>query len=150
MLLRKLQPKTMKQTSDYLPPHMTARLGPLEDELLRLLWTRGSATVRELIDTGKIEGAYTTIMTTLDRLHKKGLLNREPDGRAFRYAPAQTEQEFNGAIVQNAIQHMLGAVHHSSAPLSYLVEAITKHDRNLLDELERQIERKRKELNGDK
>ena len=45
------------------------QLGPLEDEVLRVLWTRGDATVRELIDDSAVDGAYTTIMTTLDRLY---------------------------------------------------------------------------------
>ncbi len=130
-------------------PSSTARLGPLEDQLLRLLWQRGTATVRELIEDGSTDGAYTTIMTTLDRLHKKGLLNREPDGRAFRYSPAQSEQEFNGAIVRHAIQNLLNTGDRG-VPLSFLVEAISEHDRKLLDELERQIERKRRELNGGK
>jgi predicted transcriptional regulator len=128
----------------------TARLGPLEDQLLRLLWQLGNATVRELVDEGYAEGAYTTIMTTLDRLHKKRLLNREPDGRAFRYSPAQTEQEFNGAIVREALHNMLVQVKTGTPPLSFLVEAISEHDSNLLDELERQIERKRRELDGGK
>lgn len=130
-------------------PSSTARLGPLEDQLLRLLWQRRSATVRELLEEEDLAGAYTTIMTTLDRLHKKGLLNREPDGRAFRYSPAQSEQEFNGAIVRHAIQNML-STSDRGAPLSFLVEAISEHDHNLLDELERQIERKRRELDGGK
>jgi predicted transcriptional regulator len=113
------------------------------------MWQRGSATVRDLLEEEGIDGAYTTIMTTLDRLHKKGLLNREPAGRAFRYSPAQSEQEFNGAIVRHAIQNML-SVSDQGAPLSFLVEAISEHDHNLLDELERQIDRKRRELDGGK
>src|SRR3954467_4117703 len=69
------------------------QLGPLEQELLRVLWTRGDATVRELIEVSAVDGAYTTIMTTLDRLYKKGLLERSPEGRAFRYRPKQSEAE---------------------------------------------------------
>ncbi|HWK31526.1 MAG TPA: BlaI/MecI/CopY family transcriptional regulator, partial [Terriglobales bacterium] len=62
-------------------------LGPLEQELLRVLWRRGDATVRELTDDRAVDGAYTTLMTTLDRLYKKGILAREAEGRAFRYRP---------------------------------------------------------------
>src|SRR5690349_8501290 len=69
------------------------RLGPLEQELLQILWERKSATVRELIDDGSIPLAYTTVMTTLDRLYKKDLLNRVPEGRAFRYSLRQSLQE---------------------------------------------------------
>jgi predicted transcriptional regulator len=139
----------MNKPTDYnLPLNLSARLGPLEVQLLRWLWQRGSGTVREVFDEGNVEGAYTTLMTTLDRLQKKGLLNREAEGRAFRYFPAQTEDQFNGEIVRNAIRHMLGSAESGSVPLSFLVEAISEHDRKLLDELERAIERKRSELNG--
>src|SRR5689334_13456413 len=50
------------------------RLGPLEQQLLQALFDRESATVRELLDDGSIQLAYTTVMTTLDRLYKKNLL----------------------------------------------------------------------------
>ena len=122
------------------------RLGPLEVELLRFLWQRGETTVREVVESGEISGAYTTVMTTLDRLHKKGLLDRRPEGRAFRYSPRQTEQEYNGEVVRGAIRELLGSATSYSAPLSFLVEAVSEHDLALLDELERTIERKRREL----
>jgi len=139
----------MNKPTDYnLPLNISARLGPLEVQLLRWLWERGNGTVREVLEAGDVEGAYTTLMTTLDRLHKKGLLNREAEGRAFRYSPVQTEDQFNGEIVRSAIRHMLGATESSSVQLSFLVEAISDHDSNLLDELEREIERKRRELDG--
>jgi predicted transcriptional regulator len=139
----------MNKPTDYnLPLNISARLGPLEVQLLRWLWERGNGTVREVLEAGDVEGAYTTLMTTLDRLHKKGLLKRKAEGRAFRYSPAQTEDQFNGEIVRSAIRHMLGASETSSVQLSFLVEAISEHDRNLLDQLEREIERKRRELDG--
>jgi predicted transcriptional regulator len=119
-------------------------LGPLERQLLKLLWRRGSATVRELVDIGEVAGAYTTLMTTLDRLHKKGVLDREPDGRAFRYSPRQTEAEFHATVARTAIRQLLGA--ESSAPVSFLVDAVSDYDRELLDDLEKAIERKRREL----
>jgi predicted transcriptional regulator len=121
-------------------------LGPLEMKLLRTLWQCGSATVREIVARGQVAGAYTTLMTTLDRLHKKGILDRAPEGRAFRYSPRQTEDEFRASIAATAIHQMLGASERAAAPLSYLVEAVTDYDRSLLDELERAIERKRAEL----
>jgi predicted transcriptional regulator len=139
----------MHKPIDYnLPLNISARLGPLEVQLLRWLWQRGDGTVREVLEAGNVDGAYTTLMTTLDRLHKKGLLRREPEGRAFRYYPAQTEDQFNGEIVRNAIKNMLGASESGSVSLCFLVEAISEHDRGLLDDLEREIERKRRELNG--
>ena len=121
-------------------------LGPLEQELLRVLWRRGDATVRELADAGAVEGAYTTLMTTLDRLYKKGLLAREAEGRAFRYRPLYSEEQFKQGAVADGLQQLFGTKTLSAAPVSFLVDEITKHDASLLDELERAIERKRREL----
>ena len=121
-------------------------LGPLESELLHALWERGSATVRELIDERETALAYTTVMTTLDRLHEKGVLDRVADGRAFRYRPRQTEEEFNRAALGRDIQELLGSAAEPTAPISFLVDTVTEHDRALLDELQRAVERKRREL----
>lgn len=121
-------------------------LGPLESQLLRMLWNRGSGTVRDILQTGEVTVAYTTVMTTLDRLYKKGLLERVAEGRAFRYLPSQTQHEFNGAAVRRAIRELLGAANSSHTPLSFLVDAVSEHDRALLDELQRAIEKKRREL----
>ena len=120
-------------------------LGPLETELLRALWKRGNATVRELIAAGHSAAAYTTVMTTLDRLHKKGLLDRAPDGRAYRYSPRHTEAEYDRLLVAGAIRRLLGSS-TAAAPISFLVDAVTEHDAALLPELERAVERKRREL----
>jgi predicted transcriptional regulator len=68
-------------------------LGPLEQQLLKRIWARGNATVRELVDVGDLDIAYTTVMTTLDRLYKKKLLDRAAEGRAFRYSPRVTKEE---------------------------------------------------------
>ena len=122
------------------------RLGPLETQLLRLLWERGPATVRELVDTGKVTGAYTTVMTTLDRLYKKGVLERVAEGRAFRYSPRQSREEFKGSMIRRVIGEMLAGPGQAAKPMSCLVDAVSEHDRALLDELEDAIERKRREL----
>ena len=73
------------------------QLGPFEQQLLQELWSHGSATVRELLADGKIRQAYTTVMTTMDRLYKKGLLDRVAEGRAFRYTPRHTPEEMQRA-----------------------------------------------------
>jgi predicted transcriptional regulator len=122
------------------------RLGPLESQLLRALWKRGDGTVRELLDYESLRAAYTTVMTTLDRLYKKGLLNRAPDGRAFRYRPKQTEEEFNRAILATEVARLLNSSAHPAVPLSFLVDTLTRHDAALLDELQRAVGRKRREL----
>ena len=141
----------MKKIIQLFRPFPAARLGPLEQRLLESLWLRGSSTVRELLNeiedgAGERKIAYTTVMTTLDRLYKKGLLDRAAEGRAFRYWPRQTQQELETAAAGEAIQQLLDANAASSLTLSYLVEALTERDSQLLDELQALVERKREEL----
>jgi predicted transcriptional regulator len=148
----------MKKILHLFRPSSATRLGPLEQQLLHALWSRGNATVRELLSEAEAEGgrkvAYTTLMTTLDRLYKKRLLDRVAEGRAFRYWPRQTEQELRKAAAGEAIQQLLdtgpaaasSSLSSSFLPLSYLVEAITERDAQLLDELQQLVERKRREL----
>ena len=113
---------------------------------MQMLWKRGTATVRQLLEQGDLNIAYTTVMTTLDRLYKKQLLNREPHGRAFRYVPRYTPEEFQKAAAGEAIRQILASDAASVLPLSYFVEAITEHDATLLDHLQELVERKRREL----
>ena len=121
-------------------------LGPFEQQVLEALWSRGTATVRELLEDQNITQAYTTVMTTLDRLYKKRLLDRIAEGRAFRYSPRQTPEELRRVAVVEGIRQLLGSGDASSLPLSYLVEALSTHDAQLLDELQVLVERKRREL----
>jgi predicted transcriptional regulator len=122
-----------------------AQLGPLEQRLLGEVWARSNATVRELIDYAQLDMAYTTVMTTLDRLYKKGLLRRTEENRAFRYFPLVSKEELQRQAAGQAIQQLL-ASGPASLPLSYLVEAVTDHDQQLLDELQKLVEDKRREL----
>ncbi|MGB0006356.1 MAG: BlaI/MecI/CopY family transcriptional regulator [Candidatus Sulfotelmatobacter sp.] len=121
-------------------------LGPLEQRMLDALWTRGSATVRELVDGGCEDLAYTTVMTTLDRLFKKGVLTRSEEGRAFRYAARFSREEFRQEAAGHAFRQLLDASPGSSLPLSFLVEILGERDAQLLDDLRTLVERKRREL----
>ncbi|HEY1677959.1 MAG TPA: BlaI/MecI/CopY family transcriptional regulator [Candidatus Sulfotelmatobacter sp.] len=124
----------------------SSQLGPLEERLLEALWKRGDATVRELFD-GECKGlAYTTVMTTLDRLFKKNLLARKPEGRAFRYSPRLTRQGMHREAAAEALHQLLDASPAASLPLSYLVEIVTERDVQLLDKLRDAVEAKRREL----
>jgi predicted transcriptional regulator len=135
----------MKRIFSLLRRSPSTQLGPLEQELLSALWMRGSATVREMLDAGGINLAYTTVMTTLDRLYKKQLLNRSAEGRAFRYAPRYTQEELEKAAVGETVRQLLGSGEAAALPLSYLVEAVSEHDAGLLDDLQRLLDEKRRE-----
>jgi predicted transcriptional regulator len=121
-------------------------LGPLEQRMLNALWARGSATVRELVDGGCEELAYTTVMTTLDRLFKKGLLQRSDEGRAFRYTPQFSREEMRREAAGRAFRELLDASPASSLPLSFLVEILGERDAQLLEDLRKLVERKRREM----
>jgi predicted transcriptional regulator len=103
-------------------------LGPLERDVMALAWARAEISVREACERLGSAVAYTTVMTTMDRLFKKGLLARRKVGRAFVYRASATRQELENAI------------------LSSLVDAVSEQDRALLDELERLVREKRHEL----
>ena len=121
-------------------------LGPLEARLLEALWERDHATVRDLVDGPCRDLAYTTVMTTLDRLFKKHLLSRQAEGRAFRYTPRFTREELHKEFAGEAIRQLLDASSSSALPLSYLVEIVTERDAQLLDDLQRLVEAKRRKL----
>src|SRR4030088_2305137 len=137
--------RTMKSIFNSSSPGSLRQLGPLEQSLLEALWLRHTATVRELLQDGYQDLAYTTVMTTLDRLYKKNLLTREAEGRAFRYAPRVTREELHREVGE-AFRQLLDASPAASLPLSYLVEILTERDAQLLDSLREVVESKRREL----
>lgn len=124
----------------------TLSLGPLECKILQEVWSRKSLTVRELLSDGNIQLAYTTLMTTLDRLFKKGLLNRSEEGRAFRYSARCAPVDIPRFVTISTMRRWIEAAALPSLPLSCFVEAVSDYDANLLEELRLMIETKRAEL----
>jgi len=122
---------------------LQACFGPLEIAVLQALWQRqGSASVRML--AGEFPStAYTTLMTTLDRLFKKGVLERHRAGRAFRYRPRCTRSELEAELARDAFDGWISGCAHPV--LSGLVDAVGGRDAPLLDELERLVQEKRAE-----
>jgi predicted transcriptional regulator len=91
--------------------------------------------------------AYTTVMTTLDRLFKKGLLNRQKSERAFLYTPRLSNQDWERERAGNLVAGLLaGSLPSRELLLSSLVEAVGQHDVALLEQLEAKIRTKRREL----
>jgi predicted transcriptional regulator len=135
---------------DPLPPIFennipVAQLGPLERQIHRAVWMRGNATVSEVLEDGTIWQTYSTIMTTMDRLFRKGLLARVLEGKAFRYSARLSPEEMERVAAMNGIKQLLGS-EYASLHLSYFVEAVSAQDEKLLDELQSLVERQRAEL----
>ena len=123
------------------------RLGPLEHTVMEILWKRGECNVHDVIENLDRPLAYTTVMTTLDRLFKKNLLDRRKDERAFIYFPRLSRKEWEEKRAGDLLAGFLAGPKPSGEVLiSCLVEAVGKHDEALLDELEKKIKLKRKEL----
>ncbi len=128
-------------------PRKSADLGPLENTVMEYLWTSGESNVRDVMDGLDRPLAYTTIMTTLDRLFKKGLLDRRKSERAFFYSPRLTQREWEQKRAADLVAGLLvDPTRSSDVLISCLVEAAGQQDAALLDELERKIRLKRKEL----
>ncbi|SPF41651.1 Transcriptional repressor, CopY family [Candidatus Sulfopaludibacter sp. SbA4] len=124
-----------------------ALLGPLEITVMELLWEHGESSVHDVVPKLARPLAYTTVMTTLDRLYKKGLLDRRKSERAFVYAPRLSRREWEHKRTGDFVAGFLAAPQTSGEMLvSCLVEAVGQQDEALLDELEKKIRMKRKEL----
>ena len=119
-------------------------LGPLELTLMEIVWKHGAGNVRDVIDRLGRPLAYTTVMTTLDRLYKKGLLARRKSERAFVYTAALSREEWEQKRTGDFVAGFLCP----ELLISCLVEAVGQHDRSLLDQLEKKIKLKRQELEG--
>ncbi len=126
----------------------TKVLGQLELKLMRVLWdSREPLAVRDVIRLIEPTGlAYTTVMTTLDRLYKKGLLVRDKSGTAFVYRAAMDHDKYQRQIVAAAVQPLLesAASQGASSVLAAFVEVAAGVDEHHLDELTRLIAARRK------
>lgn len=113
--------------------------------MLEALWTRGTpATVRDL--EPRFAGvAYTTLMTTLDRLYRKSVLTREKLGRRFLYQPRLTREQLLTSVAGEALEAILGPRAAEYRPMvSFLVDAVRREDRDVLDSLDALIRERRR------
>jgi predicted transcriptional regulator len=122
-------------------------MGHLEITVMGIVWAHGESSVHDVVAKLPRSLAYTTVMTTLDRLFKKGLLDRRKSDRAFLYAPRLTRAEWERKRAGDFLAEFLAGPQPSGDLLiSCLVDAVSDQDAALLDELERKIRMKRKEL----
>lgn len=127
-------------------PESLDQLGSLESQLMERIWARGEICVRDLHIELESRLAYTTIMTTLDRLFKKGLLNRRKVGQAYFYEAKLTENEYHERLTQ----HFFGMVMHENKNrhivLSGFVNAVSGTDQQMLEKLEELVKAKKRAL----
>ncbi len=119
--------------------------GTLETRVLDALWKQFSPqSVRDLHP--QFPGvAYTTLMTTLDRLHRKGVLDREKSGRAYVYRTRQTREGLLSGLAGEALEAVFGARATELKPiLSFFVETVSREDHESLAALEKLVVERRK------
>ena len=114
--------------------------------MLEAVWAgNGPVTVRDLVP-GFPQVAYTTLMTTADRLYRKGLLTRVKHGRAFAYTARWTRGELELQLVGSALATLLpGDRTAATAIISMFVDKVSRRDLSLLDDLEALIRRKKEQ-----
>jgi predicted transcriptional regulator len=123
-----------------------AGFGRLEAEVMDIVWRQGDCSVNEVSTKLSRPLAYTTVMTTLDRLFKKGVLDRRNSDRAFIYSARISQHEWERKRTGDFVADFLARPEATGELLiSCLVEAVGDRDRALLDELERSIQKKRRE-----
>jgi len=116
-----------------------------ELEILKIIWQRGEATVREvykdLLEVRKI--AYTTVLTMMGILEHKGHLNKRPGPKAYIYSPAQPQSQVVGSMVKEFVNRVFDG---SAKPL--LVHLVKEREisHKEIEEIEQLVRSKRKKL----
>jgi predicted transcriptional regulator len=109
--------------------------GELESAVLACLWAEEDAQVpadvQAALAAGGYDLAYSSVLTTLRRLHAKGHLTREPRGRAYAYRPANSAA---GAVAEH-MHVLLGSGRGREVVLSHFVAALSPEDEGLLERL---------------
>ena len=100
-------------------------LGELEADIMAVLWDNAQLiTVRHVLTALQRPAAYTTVMTVMDNLHRKGLLTRERRGRAYHYRPVWGREEYTARIMRE----VLGAASDHDAVFAHFVSQMTAEE----------------------
>jgi len=100
---------------------------PLEAEIMKVIWKRKSATVREVWQELRSQGkrlAYTTVMTVMVRLYEKGILRRVKEGKGYRYFPVQPRETLVRRFVDSLVDRIVAVF--GEPAISYLAEVVRK------------------------
>jgi len=110
-------------------------LGPLEAEVMWLVWQKGQATVKQIhrVLARKREIAYTTVMTTMSRLADKGIMSRTRRGMAYLYRPTMSKTEFDRWVLRSVMTGLLE--NFDTATMDYLVEYLSQEHPEQLEHL---------------
>ena len=113
--------------------------GDLEEKIMEILWEKKEATVRQIKDElskDKENYAYTTIMTIMDRLYKKGILDRRKEGKGYIYFPRVSKEEFEKLVTEKVISDIVKA-HPETAIAAFggVIEELSEDEIKKLKEM---------------
>jgi len=113
-------------------------LGDLEVQVMRRIWARrGPVTVREVLGDLQADRdiAYTTVMTVMGNLEKKGWLRRHAEARAYRYEPLVSAEEYSASLMRQALE----ASTDRSAALMHFLEELSADEAHALEAAYRRL-----------
>lgn len=118
-------------------------LGPLEAEIMDVVWDTGEVTVRDvhrLLESSR-PLAYTTVMTTLGRLADKGLVKRMEDQPAHRYTALVSREQYARSTVKSVVDWLVN--HFPDPAVAYFVDRVEKEDERVIERLREAIDQRR-------
>lgn len=106
------------------------RHGQLEADVVAILWSADTPLTPRAVQEALPDSAYTTVLTVLTRLHRKGLVTRVPEGRSFAYQPAETTASFAARRIRELLDQG-----DSAAVLNHFVESLDPAEERLLRQI---------------
>jgi predicted transcriptional regulator len=114
-------------------------IGPLERQAMQILWSAGELSVREVMLRLPQRRAYTTVMTTLDRLFKKDAVRRKMRDRAYIYSPSLTREQWRETIAREVVARLQVGPENAPELLACLLKTLLEQQPQLLSEINPQI-----------
>ncbi len=119
-------------------------LGPLESEIMDVVWERGDVTVRDVhtsLGAAKVI-AYTTVMTTLGRLADKGFLERSEQQPAHHYKARVSRDQYAKSTVKSVVDWLV--VHFPDPAVAYFIDKVEAEDEEVIARLRAAIEQRKR------
>ena|ERR1700760_4400582 len=128
--------------------YIRGTLGPLERQVMEVLWRKKHCSVRDVLDRLPDAKAYTTIMTTLSRLFSHGFATRTWVDRKFVYSARVDNVELDYIMAQRVLSYLLDIQMKSRAPelvSFYILKNLFQHDPKLFDSVVRIVKSRKSE-----
>jgi predicted transcriptional regulator len=128
--------------------YIRGTLGPLERQVMEILWRKKECSVRDVLDRLADPKAYTTIMTTLSRLFTRGLATRTWVDRKFVYSARVNNVELDYLLAQRVLSYLIEIQVNSKAPelvSFYILKNLFQHDPKLFDAVVRIVKSRKSE-----